>query len=399
MKVNQLDYALPSELIAQHPAEVRSESRLLVMQRTGGTLVDSRFSRVGEFLRPGDCLVLNDTKVLPARFFARRRTGGQLEGLFLREPAGPGVWEVMLKGARKVKTGEVITIQDKQQRDFCGAEVTEKKPEGICLLRIESGAGVEETLDRVGFPPLPPYIHRDHDRATAEQDRRRYQTVYARQAGAVAAPTAGLHFTEDLLRQLKEAGVRCATVTLHVGAGTFKPIAVENVEEHQIHHEWYRLDAENAGVIQAAREEGGRIIAVGTTVTRVLETVANVGWVLNPRATATDTHETRGLRTHPTGAAGAGPAGTHAATASSQGHPHGLEPILRACEGTTDLFITPGYEFRLVDALITNFHLPRSTLLALVAAFAGLENVRAAYRHAIEQRYRFYSYGDAMLII
>ncbi len=365
MKVSALDYALPSELIAQHPAEVRSESRLLVMKRAGGTLVDSRFSRLGGFLRPGDCLVLNDTKVLPARFFARRRTGGQLEGLFLRATATGGVWEVMLKGARKVKTGEVITIQDKEQRDFCGAEVTEKKSDGVCLLRVEGGADVEKTLDRVGFPPLPPYIHRDHDLPTAEQDRRRYQTVYARQAGAVAAPTAGLHFTEDLLRRLKDAGIRFATVTLHVGAGTFKPIAVENVEEHQIHHEWYRLDAENAGIIQAAREAGGRIVAVGTTATRVLETVAaNVGWAC-----------------------------AHAATG-----PHESKPILPACEGTTGLFITPGYEFRLVDAMITNFHLPRSTLLALVGAFAGLENVLAAYRHAIEQRYRFYSYGDAMLI-
>jgi S-adenosylmethionine:tRNA ribosyltransferase-isomerase len=390
MKVNQLDYTLPSELIAQHPAEVRSESRLLVMQRAGGTLVDSRFGRLGEFLRPGDCLILNDTKVLPARFFARRATGGQLEGLFLRETPGPGVWEVMLKGARKVKQGEVITIQDRQQRDFCGAAVTQKRPEGICLLRVATGAGVEETLERVGFPPLPPYIHRDHDLATAEQDRRRYQTVYARRAGAVAAPTAGLHFTQDLLRQLQEAGVRCATVTLHVGAGTFKPIAVENVEEHQIHHEWYRLDAENAGIIQAAREAGGRIVAVGTTVTRVLETVAaNVGWVLNPRAASVDAHETRGSRTHPTSTA------DDPTTMSLQ---HGLKPILQACEGTTGLFITPGYEFRIVDAMITNFHLPRSTLLALVAAFAGLDNVLAAYRHAIEQRYRFYSYGDAMLI-
>jgi S-adenosylmethionine:tRNA ribosyltransferase-isomerase len=371
MKTNQLDYALPSELIAQHPAEVRSESRLLVMRRAGGTLVDSRFRRLGEFLRPGDCLVLNDTKVLPARFFARRRTGGRFEGLFLHEGADPRLWEVMLKGARKVRTGETVTIQDRQQRDFCDAAVIEKQPEGICLLRVESGTGVEETLDRVGFPPLPPYIHRNHDLVTAEQDRQRYQTVYARRAGAVAAPTAGLHFTEDLLRQLRDTGVRFAAVTLHVGAGTFKPIAVENVEEHPIHHEWYRLDTENAGLIQAARENGGRIVAVGTTVTRVLETVA----------------------------ASAGRALAHAATATSQGHSHGPKPVLQACEGTTGLFITPGYPFRIVDAMITNFHLPRSTLLALVAAFAGLDNVLAAYRHAIEQRYRFYSYGDAMLIV
>jgi S-adenosylmethionine:tRNA ribosyltransferase-isomerase len=349
MKTDELDYELPSELIAQHPAEVRSASRLLVMGRATGALVDSEFHRLGDFLRPGDCLVLNDTKVLPARFFARRRTGAALEGLFLRETDAPGVWEVMLKGARKVHAGEVIVIEDQQQRDFRHAEVVEKEPEGVCLLKLEGGAGPEEVLEHVGFPPLPPYIRRDHDLATAERDRRRYQTVYARRPGAVAAPTAGLHFTEDLLRQLQEAGVRLASVTLHVGAGTFKPMAVENVEEHRIHHEWYRIDEENAGIISTARREGGRVVAVGTTVTRVLETVSAGGQV-------------------------------------------------SARVGTTDLFITPGYRFQLIDALITNLHLPRSTLLALVGAFAGLEHVRAAYRHAVAQRYRFYSYGDAMLI-
>ena len=349
MKVDQLDYELPSELIAQHPAEVRSESRLLVMDRSTGHLLDSRFRQLGAFLRPGDCLVLNDTKVLPARFFARRRTGGRLEGLFLTATATAGAWEVMLKGARKVKTGEAIVLLDREQRDFCTADVLEKKPDGVCLLRIEGEAGPESVLDEVGFPPLPPYIRRDHDLTTAERDRLRYQTVYARQAGAVAAPTAGLHFTDELLRRLKDAGVQFAYVTLHVGAGTFKPITVDNIEEHRIHREWYRIDEENAGMINAARGEGGRIIAVGTTATRVLETVCTGG-----RA--------------------------------------------RAAEGMTNLFITPGYSFQIVDALITNFHLPRSTLLALVAAFAGRENILAAYRHAIEQRYRFYSYGDAMLI-
>jgi S-adenosylmethionine:tRNA ribosyltransferase-isomerase len=349
MKTHELDYELPPELIAQDPLAVRSESRLLVLDRSTGRLSDSRFSHVGEFLRAGDCLVLNDTKVLPARFFARRRTGGKLEGLFLRQTTPGGVWEVMLKGARKVKPGESIDIEDRSQRDFCSGKVLEKRQDGICLLEVGTQADAEAVLNDVGFPPLPPYIHRDHDLARAESDLRRYQTVYARCPGAVAAPTAGLHFTDELLGQLQAARIGFAYVTLHVGAGTFKPIATEQVEEHEIHREWYCLDAANAAAIRAARQAGGRVVAVGTTVTRVLETVAK-------------------------------------------------NDPLAACEGTTNLFITPGYEFKIVDAMVTNFHLPRSTLLALVGAFAGLERMLAAYRHAIKQRYRFYSYGDAMLI-
>ena len=216
--------------------------------------------------------------MLPARFFARRRTGGKLEGLFLRETTTPGVWEVMLKGARKVKLDESIDIQDRSQRDFCSAKVVDKKPDGVCLLEVQRQANAEAVLNEVGFPPLPPYIRRDHDLAKAESDLRRYQTVYARCPGAVAAPTAGLHFTDELMGRLKAAGIEFACVTLHVGAGTFKPIATEQVEEHEIHREWYRLDAANAEAILAARQKGGRIVAVGTTVTRVLETVANVGW-------------------------------------------------------------------------------------------------------------------------
>ena len=370
MRTNELDYELPPELIAQDPAAIRSESRLLVLGRSTGGLADSTFRRLGEFLQAGDCLVLNDTKVLPARFFARRRTGGKLEGLFLHETRAPGVWEVMLKGARKVKLDESIEIEDRSQRDFCPAKVVDKRPDGVCFLEVQRQASAESVLNEVGFPPLPPYIRRNHDLAKAEGDLRRYQTVYARCPGAVAAPTAGLHFTDELMGWLKAAGIEFAYVTLHVGAGTFKPIATEQVEEHEIHREWYRLDATNTEAILTARQRGGRIIAVGTTVTRVLETVVNVGW-----ASAHADDPSAGVRSQ-----------------------HGLKPILHACEGTTNLFITPGYEFKIVDAMITNFHLPRSTLLALVGAFAGMEKVRAAYRHAIEQRYRFYSYGDAMLI-
>jgi S-adenosylmethionine:tRNA ribosyltransferase-isomerase len=350
MNTDELDYELPSELIAQDPAEVRSESRLLVLGRATGELSDTQFSRLGDFLRPGDCLVLNDTRVLPARFFARRRTGGRLEGLFLRTTEMPEVWEVMLKGQRRVKASEPIWLESRDGWDYCPAQVLAKKPDGICLLAVQGKANPEAVLAEIGFPPLPPYIRRNRDLDKALIDRERYQTVYARHSGAVAAPTAGLHFTQELIRHLQEQGVRFARVTLHVGAGTFKPIATGRVEDHPIHQEWYRIDEENAGIINATRDAGGRIIAVGTTAVRTLETVADGG-------------------------------------------------RLRASAGTTSLFITPGYRFKIVDAMITNFHLPKSTLLALVAAFAGLEQIHRAYHHAIEQRYRFYSYGDAMLIL
>jgi len=348
MKTNELDYILPSELIAQDPTEVRSESRLLVLARISGSLTDSRFDRVGDYLRSGDCLVLNDTKVLPARFFARRATGGELEALFLSETSIPGLWRILLKGARKLKPDEKIHLVDGRRHDYCLARVVEKEQGGVCLLELDAKAPAESVLNEIGFPPLPPYIRRGRDWSKAQSDRHRYQTVYASQSGAVAAPTAGLHFTEELLCRLHESGVRTARVTLHVGAGTFKPIRVENVEDHEIHHEWYRIDAANAEVINNARAAGGRIVAVGTTATRVLETV---------------------------------------------GYP------LQAQQGETNLFVTPGYRFKAVDAMITNFHLPRSTLLALVGAFAGLERMLDAYRHAVQERYRFYSYGDAMLIV
>ena len=351
MRTDRLHYDLPAELIAQAPAETRSASRLLVLDRSSGRLTDSQFAYLGDFLRPGDCLVLNDTKVLPARFFLCRQTGAALEALFLAERNGQqGVWEVMLKGARKVKPGERLHIKDRHGQDSCAAALVEKKTEGVCLLKVEAQGSAETVLEKVGFPPLPPYIWRDGDPIQAEQDQQRYQTVYARRPGAVAAPTAGLHFTEPLLNQLRDSGIRFASVTLHVGTGTFRPVTAEELEQHEIHSEWFQLDQANAETINAARAAGGRVVAVGTTGTRVLETAATEGRV-------------------------------------------------KPAEGDTKLFITPGYRFHIVDAMITNFHLPRSTLLALVAAFAGLQEILAAYHHAIEQRYRFYSYGDAMLIL
>ncbi len=349
MKTEMLNYHLPPELIAQQPVSVRSDSRLLVLNRSGDKIIDSRFSRLDDFLSPGDCLVLNDTKVLPARFFARRSSGAKLEGLFLAETKN-SLWTVYIKGARKIKSGDILFLRDTQKEDFCEAVLLEKMDEGKCRIGLKTEADAQTVLDQIGFPPLPPYIKRDDDTKEAEIDRRRYQTVYARNAGAVAAPTAGLHFTENLIERLKQTGIRFAHITLHVGAGTFKPVTVENIEEHKIHQERFGIDEENARIINAAKNKGGRIITVGTTSTRVLETVA-------------------------------------------------CGSLIKADSGTTDLFIKPGYEFKITDAMITNFHLPKSTLLALVAAFAGLEKILTAYNHAIEQRYRFYSYGDAMLII
>ena len=348
MKTDSLNYELPPELIAQQPAASRSDSRLLVLQRPNGRLADRNFSDLPSLLKPGDCLVLNNTRVLPARFFARCATGGRLEGLFL-SPCPDGTWLVMLKGARKLKPAERFILKDTRGDDFSQATLVEKQSEGRCIIAVAHPADPETILDRIGFPPLPPYIRRDADHNIAEQDRLRYQTVYAERSGAVAAPTAGLHFTDRLLERLRDMAVVTAYVTLHVGAGTFKPVTAERLEDHDIHEEWFRIDARNAETINRVRHDGGRIVAVGTTSVRTLESAAANGRV---------------------------------------------SPF----SGNTKLFITPGYQFRIVDAIITNFHLPRSTLLALVAAFAGLENVMAAYRHAIEQRYRFYSYGDAMLI-
>jgi S-adenosylmethionine:tRNA ribosyltransferase-isomerase len=349
MRTEKLNYHLPPDLIAQRPLRSRSSSRLLVLDRSTCRLTDSRFSSIGEFLSRGDCLVLNDTKVLPARFFAQRATGAKIEGLFLAE-IKTGIWRVLLKPARRVKPGEKLYIKSRDKTVFCTAEVIEKKTDSGWLLKVQTDSDAETILNKIGFPPLPPYIKRDDSLRAAETDKRRYQTVYACKAGAVAAPTAGLHFTNQLIKQLKQTGIHFAYITLHVGMGTFKPITSETLEDHRMHQERFEIDRETAGIINQVKNNGGRIIAVGTTSVRVLETVA-------------------------------------------------ADSKVEAAGGTTGLFIRPGYKFKIVDAMITNFHLPKSTLLALVAAFAGLDKTIAAYKHAIEQRYRFYSYGDAMLIV
>ncbi len=349
MRTDELDYELPGELIAQKPADLRCESRLLAMERATGKVSDRSFIDIIDYIESGDCLVLNNTKVLPARFFARRLTGAKLEGLFLQEPRC-GLWEVMLKNSRKIKVGEEIMLRRRDGGDWGQVTVLERYDDGRWLLEVDNCLSVEAALEETGFAPLPPYIKRSADDKRSESDLERYQTVYAEMPGAVAAPTAGLHFTKELLAQMQGKGVELAYVTLHVGAGTFKPVTTDHLDDHKMHFEAFSLSEKDAVLINDTVGKGGRVIAVGTTSVRTLETIAE---------------------------------GRHVQTS----------------RGRTDLFIKPGYEFKIVDAMITNFHLPRSTLLALVGAFAGLENVLAAYRHAVKERYRFYSYGDAMLIM
>jgi S-adenosylmethionine:tRNA ribosyltransferase-isomerase len=388
MKTEELNYYLPPELIAQQPCRQRSKSKLLVLDRWRGVLTDSRFDRIGDFLRPGDCLVLNDTRVVPARFFASRASGGKLEGLFLscgersrtvtsscadksatrpphkgrikmadKSEVEGGIWKVLLKGSQKIKVGEVICLREKAEGNDFNAALVEKREEGVCLLKVDSDLGYRAVLERIGFPPLPPYIKRDNNLEQARADMLRYQTVFAKRPGAVAAPTAGLHFTAGLIDKLKEEGIIFARVTLHVGAGTFKPVTTQTIEEHKIGEEEFCIDERNARLINDAKSKGGRIIAVGTTSVRTCESAVRL---CSPQA-ATDSE-------------------------------------IKACSGSTGLFIRLGFRFQIIDGMVTNFHLPRSTLLALAAAFAGLDRIRAAYNYAIERRYRFYSYGDAMLI-
>jgi len=346
LQVSDFDYDLPPALIAQHPAARRDESRLLVLHRESGAVEHRRFRHVVEYLGSGDLLVLNDTRVIPARLVGRRPTGGRLEVLLIA-PEGE-VWRAMLKGSARVKLGECLAFEG----GALTATFYGRLPDGQVHLAFPmSHDELLATLERVGRAPLPPYIRRPPEGdAEREADLARYQTVYARRPGAVAAPTAGLHFTPEVFAALEARGVRRATLTLHVGLGTFKPVTAERIEDHAMHAEWFELPAEAAEAVAEARAAGRRVVAVGTTATRVLETAARQG-------------------------------------------PWG------ARSGWTDLFITPGFEFRAVDALITNFHLPRSTLLMLVAAFAGRERVLATYEGAKRLGYRFYSYGDAMLIL
>lgn len=367
MKTAEFDYDLPADLIAQEPVTPRDASRLLVMDRASRELGHHIFSDLPRFLRPGDIVVANNTRVIPARLHGRKQTGGAIEILLL-ERHGPTEWEALV-GGRKVVTDTVIHIDDYLGRETgLTATVTGEKEEALRELRFSEP--IDEWLERIGSTPLPPYIH------TTLEDPERYQTIYARLAGSAAAPTAGLHFTPDLLLMLREQGVLFETCTLHVGLDTFKPVSAEEIANHTIHSEWATLSPEAARRINEAKLAGGRLIAVGTTSMRVLETAA--------------------LRS-------AGITGSlqDISQRDARGETSGLCPWkpVAAFEEHTDLFIAPGYLFRAVDALITNFHLPRSSLLMLVSALAGHDFIRQAYETAVEAKYRFYSFGDAMFII
>jgi S-adenosylmethionine:tRNA ribosyltransferase-isomerase len=338
MKRSDFNYQLPPELIAQQPPTRRGDSRLLRLERGSGELADARFGDLPGFLRAGDLLVFNDTRVIPARLFGAKESGGRVE-ILLERLTGERSMVAQLRASKPSRDGIRVVLEDGSRIEVRGREGPFYRLESL----DESAASL---FERLGHVPLPPYI----ERADASSDRERYQTVYAREAGAVAAPTAGLHFSEPMLDSLREAGIGTAFVTLHVGAGTFQPVRVEELADHRMHAERFELFAETCESIERARAVGGRVVAVGTTAVRTLETAAANG-PLKPGA------------------------------------------------GESRLFIYPPYEFQVVDGLLTNFHLPESTLLMLVAAFAGREPVMAAYRHAVDQRYRFFSYGDAMLIL
>ena len=357
MKTADFDYALPPELIAQTPIEPRDASRLMVVDRRTGDIAHHHFHDLPEFLCPGDLLVHNESRVIPARLFARKPTGGKVEILLLRQRTAD-TWEALVRGKR-IRMGARLTLLDGPNGQPTGAEaeVVEEGERGRRLLTFDRP--VLPLAEQVGITPLPPYIH------TALEDAERYQTIYAHTPGSAAAPTAGLHFTPELLHRLQEMGVQSAFVTLHIGLDTFRPVSEQRVEDHRMHTEYCSLTPEVAAQVNQAKLEERRVIPVGTTSVRVLETAASKSQIPNPKSQISN--------------------------ARSQ--------VVRAFERATDLFIYPGYEFRLVDALITNFHLPHSTLLMLVAAFTGKELLDRAYTEAIRLRYRFYSFGDAMLIL
>ncbi len=342
MRLDELDYHLPPELIAQRPAEHRDAARLLVVERAGGRLHDTTISELGTWLRAGDALALNETRVIPARLHVQRASGGRVELLLVR-PEPDGGWRVLARPAKKAPPGGRLATPDGSLE----LEVAGAGDEGERVVRVVRG-DLQATLAAHGEVPLPPYIHRSAD----ARDRERYQTVYARVDGAVASPTAGLHFTPELLSALEHRGIVHVRIVLHVGPGTFRPIATADPSQHRMDEEWFEVGAAAAAALAGARARGGRVVAVGTTSVRALES-------------ACDTH------------AGA----------------------LGAAAGWTRKFIVPPYRFQAVDALLTNFHLPRTTLLLLVAAFAGEDLMKRAYAHAVAERYRFYSYGDAMLVV
>ena len=340
MKRQDFYFDLPEELIAQDPLEDRSSSRLLVLDKKTGATSHHIFREIKDYLKPGDCLVINDTKVIPARLIGEKEgTGGKVEVLLLKRK-GNDVWETLVKPGKKMKPGARVSFGD----GLLKGEVLEVVEEGNRLIHFEYEGIFEEILDQLGQMPLPPYITHQLE------DKNRYQTVYAKHEGSAAAPTAGLHFTPELLEQVKEMGVDIAHVTLHVGLGTFRPVKVDDVEKHHMHSEFYIVEEDQAKLINDTKKNGGRVIAVGTTSCRTLESAT------------------------------------------------GEDGIVKATSGWTEIFIYPGYKFKCIDALITNFHLPESTLLMLVSALAGKEKIMHAYEVAVQERYRFFSFGDAMFI-
>ena len=341
MKTSDFYYDLPEELIAQDPLEDRTASRLLVLDRKTGAVKHKIFSDVIDYLNKGDCLVINNTRVIPARLIGEKEgTGGKVEVLLLKRRAND-VWETLVKPGKKLRPGARVTFGDGRLK----AEILEIAEEGNRLVRFYYEGIFEEILDSLGEMPLPPYI------THKLEDKEMYQTVYAKYDGSAAAPTAGLHFTKELLSKIEEKGIKIASITLHVGLGTFRPVKVDDVNNHHMHTEWYEVNAEAAEIINETKRNGGRVICVGTTSCRTIESVAD-----------------------------------------DNGY-------MKAKTGETDIFIYPGYKFKVMDGLITNFHLPESTLVMLVSAFAGKENVLAAYETAVKEKYRFFSFGDAMLLI
>ena len=345
MKLTDFDYVLPEELIAQHPADKRENSRMMVIDRKSGSIQHRHFYDIPDYLEAGDLLVLNNSKVIPARLFGiKEPTGARIEILLIKRIEGD-VWEAMVKPGRRLKTGDVVSFA--QDRLF-KAEIQGNGKDGTRHIRFIYEGIFNELLDEFGKIPLPPYIDRENEK----EDRDRYQTVYCKYEGSVAAPTAGLHFTEEILEQLRQKGVETAFVTLHVGIGTFRPVKTETIEDHIMHYEEYSIDGETAEKINRAKKEGRRVISVGTTSTRTLESAADENGIIVP-----------GQR-------------------------------------STNLFIYPPvYKFKVVDGLLTNFHLPKSTLLMLISAFYDREKILEAYRIAVEEKYRFFSYGDCMLIL
>jgi len=344
MHVNDFDYVLPEDLIAQYPADKRDESRLLVIDRKTGRLEHRLFFNILDYLNPGDCLVMNNSKVIPARLFGiKEMTGAKVEFL-LTKRIKDDLWEAMVRPGKKLHVGDRVSFSEDGS---LSATIMEHGQGGTRIARFEYEGDFHELLERIGKMPLPPYIERESE----DEDKKRYQTVYCKEEGSVAAPTAGLHFTEELIEKARRKGVKTVYVTLHVGIGTFRPVKCENIEDHKMHFEEYEIDENAAAVINETKKAGGRIISVGTTTTRTLESAANEDGIVAPG------------------------------------------------RGSTGIFIYPGYHFKVIDSLITNFHLPKSTLLMLVSALYNREAILAAYKEAVEQRYRFFSYGDAMLIL